>query len=205
MDSPTLLERLAAHRTLGAVPREQLEWLAAHGYEHTLEPGEILPPAPGRWRVCTLPWRSSARSRRQRGRPRIVMEWHGGDVTGVPPVARIRKPPGNVVAEERADHSTVDTAELPRLIRECPDLTGVLVHVMLDRARVFKSSELLDEKMSSLGRLAAGLAHELNNPASAVSRSAEMLLDKVTELESATRRFCSLKLSDGQCETISPC
>jgi signal transduction histidine kinase len=74
---------------------------------------------------------------------------------------------------------------------------------MLDRARVFKSSELLDEKMSSLGRLAAGLAHELNNPASAVSRSAKMLLEKVTELETATRRFCSLKLSDDQCQAIS--
>ncbi|HVQ42879.1 MAG TPA: ATP-binding protein [Vicinamibacterales bacterium] len=204
MDSPTLLERLAAHRTLGAVPREQLEWLVEHGHEYTLEPGGILTPSTGPVMGLHVVLSGHLLIRVDSGAgPRIVMEWHGGDVTGVLPYSRIRKPPGSVVAEERSSILTVDTPELPRLIRECPDLTEVLVHVMLDRARVFKSSELLDEKMSSLGRLAAGLAHELNNPASAVSRSAKMLLDKVTDLEAATRRFCSLKLSDGQCEVIS--
>ena len=204
MDSPTLLERLTAHRTLGTVPREQLEWLVAHGWEHTLEPGDILTPSTGPVRGLHVILSGHLMIRVDSGAgPRIVMEWHGGDVTGVLPYSRIRKPPGSVVAEERATILTVDAAEVPRLIRECPDLTTVLVHVMLDRARVFKSSELLDEKMSSLGRLAAGLAHELNNPASAVSRSAKMLLDKVADLEAATRRFCSLNLSDGQCEVIS--
>ena len=58
---------------------------------------------------------------------------------------------------------------------------------MLDRARVFKSSELLDEKMASLGRLAAGLAHELNNPASAVARSAKTLVAELDALEDATQ------------------
>jgi signal transduction histidine kinase len=204
MDSPTLLERLTGHRTLGAVPREQLEWLVAHGYAHTLEPGEILTPSTGPVTGLHVILSGHLLIRVDSGAgPRIVMEWHGGDVTGVLPYSRIRKPPGSVVAEERATVLTVDKAEIPRLIRECPDLTEVLVHVMLDRARVFKSSELLDEKMSSLGRLAAGLAHELNNPASAVSRSAKVLLDKVSELEAATRRFCSLNLSDGQCEVIA--
>jgi len=204
MDSSTILERLIAHRTLGAVPREQLDWLVAHGHEHTLEPGDILTPSTGPVTGLHVILSGHLLIRVDSGAgPRIVMEWHGGDVTGVLPYSRIRKPPGSVVAEERASILTVDKAEIPQLIRECPDLTEVLVHVMLDRARVFKSSELLDEKMSSLGRLAAGLAHELNNPASAVSRSAKMLLDKVAELEAATRRFCGLNLSDSQCEVIS--
>ena len=79
------------------------------------------------------------------------------------------------------------------MIRECHELTAVLVHVMLDRARVFKSSELLDEKMASLGRLAAGLAHELNNPASAVARSAKTLVSQLGALDDATQRFAALE------------
>src|SRR5678809_1306886 len=126
--------------------------------------------------------------------PRIVMEWHGGDVTGVLPYSRIKSPPGSVTAETRTTVFLVYSSEIPRLIHDCPELTGVLVHVMLDRARVFNSSELLDEKMVSLGRLAAGLAHELNNPASAVERSAKTLTAQLGVLEDATRKFCALNL-----------
>jgi signal transduction histidine kinase len=134
--------------------------------------------------------------------PRIVMEWHGGDVTGVLPYSRIKSPPGSVIAETRTTVLLVYSAEIPRLIHECPELTAVLVHVMLDRARVFKSSELLDEKMVSLGRLAAGLAHELNNPASAVERSAKTLAAELARVERATRGICSLSLSESQWRAI---
>jgi signal transduction histidine kinase len=92
---------------------------------------------------------------------------------------------------------------VPRMIHECHELTAVLVHAMLERARVFKSSELLDEKMSSLGRLAAGLAHELNNPASAVARSAKTLVAHLDAVDDATKRFCALNLSDEQCRAVS--
>ena len=115
---------------------------------------------------------------------------------------RIKAPPGDVVAEERTRILMVDTADVPRLIRECAELTAVLVHVMVDRARVFKSSELLDEKMISLGRLAAGLAHELNNPASAVARSAKTLVAQLDALDEATRRFVALNFSHAQSRAI---
>ena len=131
------------------------------------------------------------------------MEWHGGDVTGILPYSRVKTPPGSVVAEERTTVLAVDPGHLRHMTRECPELTAVLVHVMLDRARVFKSSELLDEKMASLGRLAAGLAHELNNPASAIARSAKTLVERLDALEPATRRFCALSLSETQRRAIS--
>ena len=67
------------------------------------------------------------------------------------------------------------------MIRECHELTAILVHVMLDRARHFTSSYLHDEKLVSLGKLAAGLAHELNNPASAIARSAALLSTSLSD------------------------
>ena len=204
MAAPSLLERLAAHRTLSGVPRDQLAWLAETGHVETLEPGAVLTPSTGPVKGLFVVLEGHLLIRVDRGSgPRIVMEWHGGDVTGMLPYSRIKAPPGDVVAEERTTMLAVPAAELPRMIHECHELTAVLVHVMVDRARVFKSSELLDEKMASLGRLAAGLAHELNNPASAVERSAKTLVAELGVLEDATKKFCALNLSDEQCLTLS--
>ena len=204
MESSSLINRLAAHRTLQSVPHDQLAWLCAVGVEQTLEPGEILTPSTGpvKGLYIVLDGHLSIRVDRGAG-PRIVMEWHGGDVTGKLPYSRIKAPPGNVVAEARTRLVMVEAGTVPRMIHECHELTAVLVHAMLERARVFKSSELLDEKMSSLGRLAAGLAHELNNPASAVARSAKTLVAHLDAVDDATKRFCALNLSDEQCRAVS--
>lgn len=198
-----MLERLAAHRTIGAIPRAELEWLASVGHEETIEAGEVLAAntGPVRGLFVVLEGHLSIRVDRGAG-PRIVMEWQGGDIAGVLPYSRMQTPPGSVTAETRTTALVIDKSEIPRLIHDCPELTAVLVHVMLDRARVFKSSELLDEKMVSLGRLAAGLAHELNNPASAVERSAKTLAAELARVERATRGICSLNLTDAQWRTI---
>ena len=170
----------------------------------TLDVGEILTPggAPVKGLYVVLSGHLSIRVDRGAG-PRIVMEWHGGDVTGLLPYSRIKGPPANVVAEERTDILAVSPTDLSRMIQECHELTAVLVHVMIDRARVFKSSELLDEKVASLGRLAAGLAHELNNPASAVARSAKTLVAGLASLDDATSRFSALNLAGPQMSAVT--
>jgi len=103
-----------------------------------------------------------------------------------------------VRAEEPTEIFVVPRAEVPALIRECYELTAIFVHAMLDRARQFTSSDLHEEKMSSLGKLAAGLAHELNNPASAVARSAKGLRLGLSELEAAARALGAARLSEAQ-------
>jgi signal transduction histidine kinase len=69
---------------------------------------------------------------------------------------------------------------------------------MLDRARHFTSSYLHDEKLVSLGKLAAGLAHELNNPASAIARSAGALSASLAEADAAARCIGSVGLTPEQ-------
>lgn len=204
MTDTALLARLEAHRTIGGVPRAQLEWLAHVGQLRTLNVGDVLTtsglPVAGLYVV--LDGYLTIRVDRGAG-SRLVMEWHGGDVTGLLPYSRLRTPPGNVVAEEPTEVLMLDPSHIAYMIRECHELTAVLVHVMIDRARVFKSNELMDEKLASLGRLAAGLAHELNNPASAVARSSKSLLAELAVLDDATKQFCLLNLSDTQCFSIA--
>jgi signal transduction histidine kinase len=69
---------------------------------------------------------------------------------------------------------------------------------MIDRARTFTSVDLHDEKMVSLGKLSAGLAHELNNPASAIERSAALLESRLEDNERATRALGAARLTDAQ-------
>jgi signal transduction histidine kinase len=72
----------------------------------------------------------------------------------------------------------------------------------VDRARTLTQSELHDEKMFSLGKLAAGLAHELNNPASAALRSVDLLGERQLELESALAALAEQGLSGTQRATV---
>jgi signal transduction histidine kinase len=73
---------------------------------------------------------------------------------------------------------------------------------MVDRARHFTSSDFLDEKLVSLGKLAAGLAHELNNPASVVTRNTRELEGAVLELELAARDLGASGLSAAQATVL---
>ena len=96
----------------------------------------------------------------------------------------------------------VPREHLRALTEKCHELTSILVHRMVDRARDFTSSELHDEKMISLGRLSAGLAHELNNPASAIERSAALLGSRIEDVEQAARALGTAGLTDAQFDAI---
>lgn len=194
-----VVDRLAAHRTLGSAPREQLVWLAAHGHLLRLTRGEILTPKTGpvRGLFVVLSGHLSISVDRGAG-PRKALEWRGGDVTGLLPYSRLVTPPGDVVAEEPSEVVLVHAGDFSEMIRECYELTSILVHAMLDRVKVFTSSDLHDEKMMSLGKLAAGLAHELNNPASAAARSVEGLSNRLREVETAARALGAAGLSETQ-------
>ena len=129
---------------------------------------------------------------------RKIAGWREGDVCGLMPYSRGGAPPGDTVAEEPTDVLAIHRDLIPEMIRECPRVTAILVHAMLDRARHFTSSDLHDEKLLSLGKLAAGLAHELNNPASAAARSAKLLAATFAESEAAARGLAAARLSDAQ-------
>lgn len=194
-----LVERLAQHRLLAAVPRAQLEWLAAHGTLRRFEAGTLVASATEEPEQLIIMLTGAMAIYVDRGGSRKkVMEWRGGDITGNLPYSRMIRAPGETVIEAASDVLAVPKQAFPEMIRECPDVTALLVHLMVDRARHFQSFDMRDEKLRSLGRLSAGLAHELNNPASAAERSASALIDHLAQLEASARALGAMPLSPEQ-------
>jgi signal transduction histidine kinase len=203
LSTAVLAERLTEHRTLGASPQSQIAWIAAHGVLRRMAVGEVLTSKDGPVEGLHIVLSGQLAIYVDRGAgPRKIMEWRAGDVTGVLPYSRIVSPPGDVVVEEPSEVLTIHRNDLPEMIRECNEVTATLVHVMLDRARHFTSTFLHDEKLVSLGKLAAGMAHELNNPASAIGRSAGALSQSLADVEAASRALGGLELRPEQIAVI---
>ena len=193
MPATDLIDRLTEHKVLGASPRAELEWLASHGFLRRLNEGDLLSargvPVSGLFVVLT--GRIAIYIDRGAGRHKLI-EWRGGDIAGMLPYSRLVNPPGDSVAQEVSEILEVPRADLQAMIRDCHEITSILVHQMLDRSKAFTSSGLHDEKMISLGKLSAGLAHELNNPASAIERSAALLGERLEGAERAARALGAL-------------
>ena len=73
------------------------------------------------------------------------------------------------------------------MLHRAPTLGPVLVSMMTDRVRETTRLAQQREKMMALGKLSAGLAHELNNPATAVRRDADALDEQLARLPELTR------------------
>ena len=203
MTTIDLVDQLKAHKTLGAAPRDELAWLVAHGDLRQLDAGDVLSAkgVPVESLFIILTGHVAIYVDRGAGRHK-VMEWRAGHLTGVLPYSRLVSPPGNSVAQEPSLVLAVHRDHFTAMIRDCHQVTSILVHNMLDRARHFTSTDLHDEKMVSLGKLSAGLAHELNNPAAAIERSASLLDARLDEAERAARALGASRLTDAQFAAI---
>jgi signal transduction histidine kinase len=192
-----LKSRLAALPNLEKIPRQELEWLVVHGQYEVHEAGTVIAPRGKRvdklWIIIT----GCVAVQVDRGvGPRLVTEWRSGDVTGMLPYSRMTGPPGNNYLDEKSELLSIPIKHFPEMIHRCPEFTAYTVHTMLDRARSFNASDLQDEKMISLGKLSAGLAHEINNPAAAIVRGSKQLLEYLADVDTASRALGAAALTD---------
>jgi signal transduction histidine kinase len=191
-----LVDRLVALPTMEPVPREEWAWLAEHGTYESFEAGWILLPEGVRVEELWIILSGHVSIAVDTGvGPRRVTEWRTGQVLGKLPYSRMGAPPGDNLLEVASEFLMLHERHFPEITRHCPTFTAYCVHLMLDRARSFRASALQDEKMISLGKLAAGLAHELNNPASATVRAAEQLLAGLAEVEDAARTLSATSVT----------
>jgi signal transduction histidine kinase len=155
--------------------RNALQWLADHFEVRCYEPGEIIirEGSPAREFIVVLEGEFHFRRPSDPYAPVFIRT--AGHPTGVLPFSRLKVIGGRGIAVGRTRIAAMPATELRELVYRAPNLAQKLVGEMTDRTREMARSEERSAKMLALGKLSAGLAHELNNPASAVLRSAMLL------------------------------
>src|SRR5271154_941447 len=109
-----------------------------------------------------------------------------GDVTGALPFSRMKQFTVNGRAVTDSHILRFPAASFPELVQKMPELAKHLVGLMADRIRETTRIEQQRDRLAGLGKLSAGLAHELNNPASAAKRAASRLRDMLKKIKEAS-------------------
>lgn len=155
--------------------RAALEWLAAHFEVQRYKSGEIIVREGTPAKDFMVVLEGEMHYRRPNDPYAAVYVRVAGQPTGVLPFSRIKVIGGRGTAVGETRVAVMPATELRELVYRAPNLAQKLVGEMTDRTREMARSEERTAKMLALGKLSAGLAHELNNPASATARSAALL------------------------------
>ena len=166
------------------LPDEQLDWFLEHSTEQHLAPGEVYVRAgdPADKMMVVVEGELQARYGAQ---PDNVFTTVAGSVSGILPFSRMTVFPANGQAVKPSRILTFPAALFDQLLSHMPELGRRLVSTMVDRTREVTRMEQQRDRLAALGKLSAGLAHELNNPASAARRSAERLRLVIREFRGA--------------------
>jgi signal transduction histidine kinase len=128
----------------------------------------------------------------------VAFSLDAGEITGALPFSRMKQfsVNGRAVTDSRV--LRFPAASFPELVQKMPELAKRLVGLMADRIRETTRIEQQRDRLAGLGKLSAGLAHELNNPASAAKRAASQLRDILKKIKNASLELGRRDLTPAQ-------
>jgi signal transduction histidine kinase len=194
-----ILDELLSIPTFAGLAEEELRWFTTHSRIIELQEGEKLfkkgDAADHMWVIL-------------QGKIQLLMEQNGqwlpvnsitkGDITGLLPFSQLKIAVGTGLATFKTVILAFHRNDFPELQRISPELTRRLVTVMTSRIREYTKTQEQREKLLSLGKLSAGLAHELNNPASAIARTTAELRKRMARLPGLVQQLAAHQLTPQQ-------
>lgn len=186
------------------VPSEQLAWFSQNSITKSFKNGDtiftiggVLPYTfvivSGSVRLYNSSFDSDAQ---------FFGEYLPGDVFGNLPYSN-----GDALLEVRAAESlnllALPAEQMPEMIKSHYELTRTLVTVMCNSVQKYNAVLQQNEKMMALGKLSAGLAHELNNPASAIVRDSAALKRQLHLTPNEFKKIMSLNLNPATIDSIN--
>lgn len=197
------VEALRLIKVFADLPDDQLQWFAANAEERRFAPGEVLFAKGAPADVLVIYLEGEVRAYRDdQAHDGYVYIARAGDpqteVSGMLPFSRMTtwSATGRALTNMRVLRFPVTL--FPELMQRMPVLVQRLVGLMSDRVREVTVADQQRDKLIALGKLSAGLAHELNNPAAAATRAANDLIATLAELRAADLRLCRHELNEEQ-------
>src|SRR5580698_10562077 len=194
-----LPEIIAALRTivsLEGLSEQEYSWIATHGTERFGEDRSIVFRENEPANCLNFIRRGEVQVRRRHANTLPLFIGRAGSMTGKLPFSRMKNYGGEGYSVGPVWAIDVHESLFPEMLAAIPSMAQRCVSVLLDRVREVTRMEQQAEKLNALGKLAANLAHELNNPASAAQRSAASLFRELREYGEQKYRIGKLCLPD---------
>src|SRR5579864_6031075 len=168
------------------LPEDQLEWFLSRSQELQMKPGDIYAHQGAPADAMFVVLEGEVQGRGELAGDTVILPIPAGSVTGILPFSRMKNFTLGGRAVTDAHLLRFPASLFAELVQKSPELATRLVGLMSDRIRETTRFEQQRDRLAALGKLSAGLAHELNNPASAAKRATSQLRDLLKRIRDAS-------------------